>query len=107
MRQLVLDIQPSGPPTLDDFVVGRNAEVLAALRQWTKGMGERFIYLWGEPGAGKTHLLNAVGTEAQLGSQLGSPSLEKPLDNHHHRRRLQNHHHKSHRRRHTHQDSRH
>ena len=72
MRQLVLDIQPSGPPTLDDFVVGRNAEVLAALRQWTKGMGERFIYLWGEPGAGKTHLLNAVGTEAQLGSQLGS-----------------------------------
>ena len=68
MRQLVLDIQPAGPPTLDDFVVGRNAEVLAALRQWANGMGERFIYLWGEPGAGKTHLLNAVGAEGQLGS---------------------------------------
>lgn len=74
MRQLVLDIQPAGPPTLDDFIVGRNAEVLAALRQWANGVGERFIYLWGEPGAGKTHLLNAVGTEVQLqlGLQLGS-----------------------------------
>ncbi|MDE1941723.1 MAG: DnaA regulatory inactivator Hda [Betaproteobacteria bacterium] len=61
MRQLVLDITPGEPPRLEDFVTGRNAEVILALRQWAEGReGERFIYLWGSPGSGKTHLLRAL-----------------------------------------------
>ena len=61
MRQLVLDMAPGESPRLEDFVTGRNAEVVQALRQWAEGGdGERFIYLWGEPGAGKTHLLRAL-----------------------------------------------
>jgi DnaA family protein len=79
MRQLVLDIQPAGPPTLDDFVVGRNAEVLAALRQWMNGVGERFIYLWGEPGAGKTHLLNAVDAVGATHLPQGLQGAESAL----------------------------
>jgi DnaA family protein len=61
MRQLILDIAPGEPPRLEDFVVGRNAEVLDTLQQWVRGAcPERFVYLWGEPGAGKSHLLQAL-----------------------------------------------
>ncbi len=61
MRQLILDINPGVTPTLDNFVVGRNAEVLAALRSLVEGApADRFIYLWGDRGAGKTHLLRAL-----------------------------------------------
>ena len=61
MRQLILDMAPGETPRLQDFVVGRNAEVLATLQQWVRGESpERFVYVWGEPGAGKSHLLQAL-----------------------------------------------
>ena len=60
MKQLLLEICSDFAPTLDNFVTGRNAEVLQALRESAAGtQPERFIYLWGEPSSGKTHLLNA------------------------------------------------
>lgn len=60
MKQLLLDIQPSATPTLDNFVVGRNAEALYHLKLALQGDDTvRFIYLWGEAGSGKTHLINA------------------------------------------------
>lgn len=64
MRQLALDITQSPAPTFSDFVPGRNAEVLAHVRAAASGSGERFIYLWGEPGSGRTHLLKAAATQA-------------------------------------------
>ncbi len=61
MRQLVLDISPGAPKQLDQFVVGANAEVLHLLQQWlTQPHTEPFVYLWGEPGSGKSHLLQAL-----------------------------------------------
>jgi len=60
MRQLALDITSPPAPTFDNFVVGRNAEVLMHLRAAIAGSGERFVYLWGEPGSGRTHLLKAA-----------------------------------------------
>jgi DnaA family protein len=58
MKQLVLDIVPDQTPTLDNFVTGRNAELLQALHALAAGkLQERFIYLWGEPASGKSHLL--------------------------------------------------
>ena len=61
MKQLVLDIAPAPAPTLDNFVPGRNAELVAALRALAGGAGgERFIYLWGADGSGRSHLLHAV-----------------------------------------------
>ncbi len=52
-------------PTLENFVVGRNLELLATLRALTLGNAqERFFYLWGEHGSGKSHLLQAVASTA-------------------------------------------
>lgn len=62
-RQLTLDLVNPPQPSLDNFVVGRNAEVIAALRAIVGGSGEQFVYLWGETGAGRTHLLKALGSE--------------------------------------------
>ncbi|MES2182525.1 MAG: DnaA/Hda family protein [Pseudomonadota bacterium] len=60
MKQLLLDIKPAAPPTLHNFVVGRNAEALASLSDvFTHAAQPSFIYLWGETGSGKSHLLKA------------------------------------------------
>ena len=70
MTQLLLDIAPDRAPTLDNFVVGRNTELLAALRHALLGTaGERCFYLWGEAGSGKSHLLQAAGGQARASGQ--------------------------------------
>jgi len=61
MSQMLLGIAPEWVPSLDNFVAGRNAELLAVLRQ----ARESAMYLWGEAGSGKTHLLRAVVLQAQ------------------------------------------
>lgn len=72
MKQLLLDIQPAPPPSLDNFVVGQNAEALDSLRQVVSGQSEvRFVYLWGPSGSGKSHLLQACAMLA--------PKFEVPL----------------------------
>ncbi|MBI3222352.1 MAG: DnaA regulatory inactivator Hda, partial [Nitrosomonadales bacterium] len=48
MSQLLLDIGPDSQPTLDNFVEGRNLELLSALRHALAGGSERCIYLWGD-----------------------------------------------------------
>lgn len=62
MKQLLLDIQLPVPPSLDNYIVGRNAEALASLKQalTQTTTAPRFIYFWGVSGSGKTHLLNAA-----------------------------------------------
>lgn len=60
MKQLLLDIQPPAPQTLDNFIVGQNAEAIHSIKQALTGAVEaRFIYFWGISGSGKSHLLNA------------------------------------------------
>lgn len=60
-RQLILDILPPSPQTLDNFIAGDNAAALDALRNCKPG---RAIYLWAAPGAGRSHLLRAVSNAA-------------------------------------------
>lgn len=61
MKQLALELAAPPAPTLDNFVIGDNAEVVAALRALTrKAQSERFIYLWGGEGSGRSHLLRAT-----------------------------------------------
>lgn len=77
MRQLILDIRPDAPPIFDNFLVGPNAEAVAALRGMT-GLapafsGEHMVYLWGEAGVGKTHLLRAWSQAAQAGFLAHGP----------------------------------
>ena len=65
MKQLALDIMPPPAPTLDNFVPGRNSELVAALHALANGTSkERFIYLWGASGSGRSHLLRAVADAA-------------------------------------------
>lgn len=62
MRQLILDLLPESPPTLDNFVPGGNGEALAALTGWLAGgLAETSFCLHGESGCGRTHLLLASG----------------------------------------------
>ena len=61
--QLALDLLQPAAPTLSNFVVGRNAEALATLRCLGDG-SERIVYLWGEAGCGRSHLLQALAANA-------------------------------------------
>ena len=66
MTQLLLDITPDWSPTLDNFVVGRNVELLSALRHALAATAqERCFYVWGSAGSGKSHLLQALVDEAR------------------------------------------
>lgn len=61
MKQLLLDIQPAPPQSLDNFIVGHNAEAVASIYYLLEDTAESsFIYLWGAAGSGKSHLLNAA-----------------------------------------------
>jgi len=62
MKQLALGISPPPQPTLDNFLPGANAELVARLRELVSGnSAENIVYLWGEAGSGKSHLLRACG----------------------------------------------
>ncbi|WP_344763763.1 DnaA regulatory inactivator Hda [Actimicrobium antarcticum] len=76
MRQMLLDLPGEKPQNLDNFEPGRNAELLALLSQHAYGdklpLSERFVYCWGEAGAGKTHLLHALVSSG--GTRLLTPN---------------------------------
>ncbi|MGE5093525.1 MAG: HdaA/DnaA family protein [Betaproteobacteria bacterium] len=70
MRQLLLDLTQAPAPTFANFVHGGNAELLHALTAAATGdSAERVIYIWGESGAGKTHLARAF--EAAVEGRAG------------------------------------
>jgi len=67
MRQLLLDFTQAPAPTFANYVAGGNAELAHAVEAAVRGHSpERVMYLWGESGAGKTHLLKAF-------AQAGAP----------------------------------
>ncbi|MDD5390616.1 MAG: DnaA regulatory inactivator Hda [Gallionellaceae bacterium] len=60
MRQLILDLRPDSPPDFSNYLPGQNVEALAALHAHVPGAAcEPLLYLWGEAGVGKSHLLRA------------------------------------------------
>ena len=58
-RQLALAIQLNDEATFSDFCWGDNTLLQQQLQTTLSGNGERLIYLWGPPGSGKSHLLQA------------------------------------------------
>jgi DnaA-homolog protein len=61
MRQMVLAISPQPDPAFENFVTGRNAELVARLKDVSNGLAaETVVYLWGERGSGRSHLLAAT-----------------------------------------------
>jgi DnaA family protein len=81
MRQLLLDFDRAPAPTFANFVAGANAELAHALESASRGaFTERVIYVWGERGAGKTHLLKAFvnsvkGSRYVAASELGDDDM--------------------------------
>lgn len=68
MRQLPLEISTAAEPSLDNYVAGANAEALERVRALAAGrLSEAIVYLWGEPGSGRTHLLRGA---AELNAAL-------------------------------------
>ncbi len=64
MKQLLLDFTQAPAPTFANFVSGGNAELAHVLEAAARGeTKERVLYVWGESGAGKTHLLKAFALE--------------------------------------------
>ena len=59
-QQLALDLIEAEAPTLENFVVGDNAELIESLRRCRAGAGPQFVYIWGPPGSGRTHLLRSL-----------------------------------------------
>lgn len=71
MRQLLLDFTRAPAPTFDNFVTGRNAELVQALHAAVRGEArEPVLYVWGEAGAGKSHLARAFA-----GAAAGNPRV--------------------------------
>ncbi|WP_269533596.1 DnaA regulatory inactivator Hda [Chitinimonas sp. BJYL2] len=65
MKQLPLDLQLPDPTGFDDFLIGPNLEAFLALKALADGESpESCVYLWGQAGAGKSHLLRATVARA-------------------------------------------
>jgi DnaA family protein len=80
VQQLTFDLAPPEAPALANFLGGDNAEALDALGRMARGLlRETSVVLWGEPGAGKSHLLQAAVGEAAAASRYAryyaSPEL--------------------------------
>jgi len=74
--QLLLTLGLKDSATFTSFFPGPNAEALAHLRQLTGGPWEPGVYLWGGPGTGKSHLLQAVCHSA---GERGGGAVYLPL----------------------------
>lgn len=87
MRQIALDIGLEAPQSLDNFESLGNEAAVQAVQQWVQAVGvphrsvAPVLYLWGEEGAGKSHLLRAAAAALTRRSCrfgcLGSDSLAK------------------------------
>ena len=60
MNQLIFDFAERGYPGFDKFLGTENAELVYVLQH----KHDPFIYVWGEEGAGKSHLLRAWVAQA-------------------------------------------
>jgi DnaA family protein len=64
VKQLPLGVRPRAHAVFASFAAGPNIELVAAL----EGSGADPLWLWGNSGSGKTHLLQAVCAEAGEGA---------------------------------------
>ncbi len=80
VQQLALRMWLRESATFANYVagtsVGSNAQLVATLQQACGGGAERFIYLWGGDGVGKSHLLQAA---CHAATAIGEGSVYLPL----------------------------
>lgn len=66
LNQLTLGVSLKDDATFANFFRGPNEQLVVELTQSARGQGERFFYITGLGGEGKTHLLQASCHEANL-----------------------------------------
>jgi DnaA family protein len=64
--QLLLQLEPPPAPTLANFLAGPNRAAIDALGALASARAAGAVYLWGEAGTGKSHLLAAVRRAADI-----------------------------------------
>ena len=64
VAQYPLAFAAADPPSFDNFVPGGNGPAVCAVRESAAGRGDRYLYLAGPAGTGKTHLLVAAARAA-------------------------------------------
>jgi len=80
--QLALNLRLRDVSSFENYFVARNREAVEHLQRAVQGLGgallapASWLYLWGEPGTGKTHLLEAACRAAQ---EQGHAPLYVPL----------------------------
>lgn len=86
MSQLLLDLALPAPAGFEDFVAGRNEELIGRLKSLADPFICNAMTLWGPAGCGKSHLLTATAREAagqrpvlqlaggQIGDELTAPA---------------------------------
>jgi len=81
-EQLALNLRLRDVSSFENYFVARNREAVEHLQRAVQGLGgallapASWLYLWGEPGTGKTHLLEAACRAAQ---EQGQAPLYVPL----------------------------
>ena len=81
-EQLALNLRLRDASSFENYFVARNREAVERLQQAVRGLSvvsqapASWLLLWGEPGTGKTHLLEAACRRAQA---LGHTPLYVPL----------------------------
>jgi DnaA family protein len=84
-RQLALGLQLRDSARFENFIVADNHELITQLQRCADGRGEGFLFLWGGPGCGKSHLLQAACHRAASGNRsaayvsLRDPALQPVL----------------------------
>ncbi|MEH6823735.1 MAG: DnaA regulatory inactivator Hda [Motiliproteus sp.] len=76
-HQLTLSVGLRDDATLENFYSHHNALAVQAVEGIAEGVGEPFIFLWGEPGSGCSHLLQAA---CHCAGRYQRSSFYLPLD---------------------------
>lgn len=65
LKQLPLQFEFRANQTFNDYFSGSNLEIINHLQNSVSGLGEKQVFIWGESGLGKSHLLQACCHQAQ------------------------------------------
>ena len=75
-RQLALGIELEVAATFDGYFMEGSSEAVAALRQLSEGLSSGPLWIYGPPGVGKSHLLQAA---CRARSERGGNAMYLPL----------------------------
>jgi DnaA family protein len=76
ITQLPLGLKLRDDAIFDNFFIGSNEQIVETLKAFISRQSEQFVYCYGEPGVGRTHLLQAC---CHAASEQNDPIFYLPL----------------------------